>query len=60
MNIGDLAERTGEWLAGSGPQHEIVISSRVRLARNVAAYPFMSKASRAQARNCTGRAGTSC
>jgi len=48
MNIGDLTNQAGEWLAGSGPQHEIVISSRVRLARNVAAYPFMSKASRAQ------------
>jgi len=24
----------GEWLRGEGPHHQIVISSRVRLARN--------------------------
>ena len=35
-------------MAGTGPQHEIVVSSRVRLARNVASYPFMSKANRLQ------------
>lgn len=48
MKINDLTTHSGEWLSGEGPQHEIVISSRVRLARNVANYPFMSKASRTQ------------
>src|ERR1041384_2698898 len=48
MKLSDLTGQSGEWLAGTGPKHEIVVSSRVRLARNVAAYPFMSKANRSQ------------
>src|ERR1035437_6544739 len=48
MKLSDLTGQSGEWLAGTGPQHEIVVSSRVRLARNVASYPFMSKANRLQ------------
>ena len=32
-------------LRGSGPQSEIVISSRIRLARNLAEFPFISRAS---------------
>ena len=41
----DMARRSGEWLRGSGPDSDIVISSRIRLARNLASYPFISKAS---------------
>src|SRR5580698_4035188 len=48
MKLSDLTSQSGEWLAGTGPQHEIVVSSRVRLARNVASFPFMSKANRLQ------------
>ncbi len=48
MDLRELTRRPGEWLAGTGPQHEIVMSSRVRLARNVAAFPFMTKANRSQ------------
>ena len=44
MNIDDLASSTGEWLRGSGPESDIVISSRVRLARNLADFPFVSRA----------------
>jgi protein arginine kinase len=40
-----LTRNRGEWLRGSGPESDIVISSRVRLARNLAAYPFISRAS---------------
>ena len=45
MNLDDLATRSGEWLRGSGPDSDIVISSRVRLARNLADFPFISRAS---------------
>ena len=38
---------SGEWLRGSGPESDIVISSRIRLARNLAEFPFISRASRA-------------
>src|SRR2546421_6351035 len=48
MKLSDLTNRAGEWLRGSGPMSEVVISSRIRLARNVAGYPFLCKCSRAQ------------
>jgi protein arginine kinase len=43
MKLSDLTQRAGEWLRGVGPRSEIVISSRVRLARNVAGFAFLSK-----------------
>ena len=45
MELNDLTKRSGEWLRGSGPESDIVISSRIRLARNLADYPFISCAS---------------
>ena len=44
MELDDLTRYSGEWLRGAGPQSDIVISSRIRLARNLADYPFISKA----------------
>ncbi|MBC7784840.1 MAG: protein arginine kinase [Burkholderiales bacterium] len=48
MKLSDLATRAGEWLRGDGPLSEIVISSRIRLARNVAGHNFLSRCTRAQ------------
>ncbi len=48
MNLSDLAKTRGEWLRGNGPHSDIVISSRVRLARNLAGYPFLTKCSEQQ------------
>ncbi len=45
MTIDDLTRSTGEWLRGEGPMSDVVVSSRVRLARNLADYPFLSSAS---------------
>ena len=45
MNLDSLSTTTGEWLRGSGPEPDIVISSRIRLARNLAAFPFTNRAS---------------
>ena len=45
MKLDSLTEAVGEWLRGTGPESDIVMSSRVRLARNVAHYPFVSRAS---------------
>lgn len=43
------AVRAGaEWLSGRGADADVVISSRVRLARNIAGFPFVCRASRAQ------------
>ena len=47
MEIDELARTSGEWLRGSGPESDIVISSRIRLARNLADFPFISKATQA-------------
>ena len=38
-----LAGQCGEWLRGSGPESDIVISSRIRLARNLADFPFVRR-----------------
>src|SRR3954470_16671209 len=44
LNFQELAQTRGEWLRGSGPESDIVISSRIRLARNLADFPFISRA----------------
>jgi protein arginine kinase len=35
----------GEWLSGTGPESDIVISTRVRLARNIVEFPFLTRIS---------------
>ncbi len=37
-----------EWMKGQGPYSEIVISSRVRIARNLRSYPFPMLADQVQ------------
>ncbi|MGA3066181.1 MAG: protein arginine kinase [Tepidisphaeraceae bacterium] len=46
MKLSDLTSQAGEWLRGSGPMSDIVISSRIRLARNVSGFRFLSKCTR--------------
>ena len=48
MTLPRLLDTAGEWLRGAGPHGEIVISSRIRLARNLAGYPFVSRSDRRQ------------
>lgn len=45
MTIDDLTKTTGEWLRGTGPLCDVVVSSRIRLARNLVEYPFLTTAS---------------
>ena len=40
MKLNDLVNQTSEWLRGTGPNSNIVISSRIRLARNLKNFPF--------------------
>lgn len=40
MKVDDLVNNTGEWMKGTGPCSDIVVSSRVRLARNLASCKF--------------------
>jgi protein arginine kinase len=41
MIINDLINRTSEWLKGTGPESDIAISSRIRLARNIDGLAFV-------------------
>ncbi len=45
MDLTELARSAGEWLRGSGPESDIVISTRLRLARNLADYCFSNRTS---------------
>ncbi|MEM7309247.1 MAG: protein arginine kinase [Planctomycetota bacterium] len=38
-----FAHRLGSWLGADGPDADVVVSCRTRLARNLAAFPFVSK-----------------
>lgn len=40
MKFIDLTKQTSEWLKGTGPDSDIVMSSRIRLARNMRDVPF--------------------
>ena len=42
MKISDLSNHTSNWFNGSSPGTDIVISSRVRLARNLAGFKFLA------------------
>lgn len=44
MDIETLTRTSGEWLRGTGPDSDIVISSRIRLARNLSDFPFPPRA----------------
>ncbi|MBN2712732.1 MAG: protein arginine kinase [Planctomycetes bacterium] len=45
MPINNLVKTPGQWLMGEGPQSDIVLSSRVRLARNLARHHFVGRVS---------------
>jgi len=46
MNLDELLNTQGEWLRCKGPNSDIVMSSRIRLARNLTKYPFSHWASK--------------
>ena len=48
MKIDDLLKSPSEWVKAEGPNSKIVMSSRVRLARNVRDYPFPGWAKKAE------------
>jgi protein arginine kinase len=48
MNLDSLLPNLGEWLRGTGPESDVVVSTRIRLARNLTDYPFTGRASIAQ------------
>ena len=44
MKLSGLATSLGRWLDGSGPASDVVLSTRVRLARNLKEVPFTHRA----------------
>ncbi len=45
MKLTDISNDINEWFDGSGPLSDIVVSSRIRLARNLAGHKFLSRCS---------------
>ena len=41
--IDSLAKKNVEWLCATGPDCDVVVSSRLRLARNLKGFPFLQK-----------------
>jgi protein arginine kinase len=48
MAIHNILTSAGEWLRGEGPHHQIVVSSRVRLARNLRSFAYPGWAKKAE------------
>jgi len=44
VDLESLTKTSGEWLRATGPESDIVMSSRIRLARNLAQFPFPARA----------------
>lgn len=45
LSLTDLAQQTSSWMQGKGPEAQTILSSRVRLARNLQATSFPHRAS---------------
>jgi protein arginine kinase len=45
MRLTNISHDINEWFSGSGPLADIVVSSRIRLARNLAGHKFLSQCS---------------
>jgi protein arginine kinase len=48
MNLSLIVQNSSRWLRGDGPHGEVVVSSRVRLARNLRGHPFPGWAKKAE------------
>ncbi|MEY2599150.1 MAG: hypothetical protein RLZZ142_1409 [Verrucomicrobiota bacterium] len=48
MGMRNILAKSSDWLGGEGPHHEIVVSSRIRLARNLRGAPFPGWAKKAE------------
>jgi len=52
MTLNEMITSSGEWLRGTGPESEIVISSRARLARNITGLHFITKMEPSERATC--------
>jgi protein arginine kinase len=51
-----FVQHVGTWLQGAGPESDVVVSCRMRLARNVEGYPFVLRLDDDKARELAKRA----
>jgi protein arginine kinase len=56
VELADLETKSGEWLRGDGAETDVVMSSRIRLARNLAGFPFTTRATDDQKAEILARA----
>lgn len=57
MDLDSLTHRTSEWLRGTGPESDVVVSTRVRLARNLSDFPFASRGDESSRHEIEGLVG---
>lgn len=55
MKLTDISNDINEWFNGSGPQADIVVSSRIRLARNIAGHKFLSRCTNTEKAEILGK-----
>ena len=48
MSLRQMVDHAGQWLGGGGPHNDVVLSSRIRFARNLAGFPFVGHANTRQ------------
>lgn len=51
------AQSAGSWMACEGSDHDVVVTSRIRLARNVAGFPFRARLAPERAREIEAHLG---
>ena len=56
-NFGELIDRSSPWLSGDGPHADLVLSTRIRLARNLDQIPFTHRARDEQLQGVLASAG---
>lgn len=54
IDIDHLQRLSGEWLRGQGKDCDVVVSCRVRLARNIGGFPFLARANDDNKRDIEG------
>ena len=55
MKLTDISADINEWFDGTGPRSDVVISSRIRLARNLAGFKFLHRCSKAESAQILGK-----
>ena len=44
MSLDSLLDQQSSWLRSNGPSSDVVVSSRIRIARNISGFPFVGQA----------------